>query len=63
MCEATFTAEDFGGWMEQMKSHYGEAHQEAMNEKANLSQEEKMSHMQKWMNDARERFDATEANA
>ena len=56
MCDASFEAENFEGWMEQMKSHYAEAHQDVMQGKMGLSPEEKQQEMMRWMNDARERF-------
>ena len=58
MCEALFSAESFGDWMEQMKPHYGEAHTDVMQEKAGLAPEEQQKEMQTWMSAARERFNS-----
>lgn len=61
-CDATFSAETFEGWVEQMKPHYAAMHGDVMASKAHLSDAEKMKVMQDWMARANEQFDAiTEA--
>ena len=56
LCDASYEAENFEGWTEQMKTHYAEAHQEVMQGKADLSPAEKQQEMMQWMNKARDRF-------
>ena len=57
VCDATFEAESFEGWTEQMKGHYTEAHKDVMEAHAGP---DAMKKMQEWMNDAKSRWDAIE---
>ena len=41
-----------------MKAHYAKIHQDIMQSKANLSDQEKMTEMKKWMDEAKAKFDA-----
>ncbi len=58
LCEVTAQGETFGEWMNAMKSHYAEAHQDFMKQASNASDQEKMAGMQKWMEDNKARFEA-----
>ena len=58
LCEITAQGETFEDWMNALKTHYGEAHADFMQQKYSLSDEEKMTGMQKWMTENKARFDA-----
>lgn len=58
VCEAAFEAEDFSGWVEKMKSHYGETHADVMRSKDTGSQTENMKRMMEWMEEAKSRWNA-----
>ncbi len=58
LCDHEEQGNSFEEWMEALKPHYAEAHAEFMEGKANLTPEEQMAEMQKWMEDNRARFDA-----
>ena len=58
MCATNFSADSFAGWMNEAKSHYTEAHPDIMQNKAGLSEEDKMKDMQAWMTAAQARFEA-----
>ena len=58
ICDHEAQGETFEDWMNAMKSHYGQAHADIMQSKANLSDEVKMAGMQKWMNENKTRFEA-----
>jgi hypothetical protein len=57
LCDKSFESEHFEDWIEQMKSHYAQAHTHTMQANADLPKEEQMEKMGEWMEDARERFD------
>jgi hypothetical protein len=57
MCDHEESAETFEEWMNKLKPHYGEAHAEFMQGKANLADEEKKVEMQKWMANNKTRFE------
>lgn len=57
VCEATFEAEDFGGWVEKMKGHYGEAHKDVMESKDSGSEMENMKQMKEWMDKAKAKWE------
>ncbi len=59
-CEATFQAEDFSGWMEQMKGHYAEAHQDVLSAQDTGSMVENMNKMKDWMDGMKSKWDTAE---
>ncbi len=58
LCDHEESAEIFEEWMNKLKPHYAEAHADFMKQKGNLSQDEQMAEMQKWMTDNKARFEA-----
>ena len=58
LCEYEAQGETFGEWMNAMKPHYAEAHADVMMSKSNLTEEEKMQEMQKWVAENKAKFDA-----
>jgi hypothetical protein len=58
LCDHVASGETFEEWMNALKPHYGEAHAEIMNGKADLTEEEKRKEMEKWMAENKVRFDA-----
>ena len=58
LCDATAEGEAFGEWMKALMPHYMEAHAEAMQGKAGLSDEEKKAEMDNWMLENKARFEA-----
>ncbi len=58
MCDFVEKGDTFENWMSNLKSHYGEKHMDFMMQKSNLTDEEKMAGMQKWMSDNRARFES-----
>ena len=53
MCEKEFSAENFEGWFEQMKTHYMTDHADFMKQAQNKPKEEGM----KWMADMKAKFE------
>ena len=51
ICEFETQGETFENWMNNLRTHYGENHMDFMMQKANLTGEEKMEGMNKWMED------------
>jgi hypothetical protein len=60
VCEATFQADDFSGWMEQMKGHYVEAHKDVMSSEDTGSMEQNMQKMLAWMNEMKAKWETVE---
>ncbi len=58
LCDHEAQGETFEEWMNALKPHYAEAHAEVMKGKANLTEEEQKSEMQKWMDENKARFEA-----
>ncbi len=58
LCEVTAEGETFEAWMNALKPHYAQAHADVMKGKSDLSDEEKMAEMNKWMTENKARFDA-----
>ena len=58
ICDHEAQGETFEEWMNALKPHYAEAHAEVMKGKANLTEEEQKTEMQKWMVDNKARFEA-----
>ena len=56
LCEVTAEGETFEQWMNALKPHYAEAHNDVMNSKKGTS-EEMEAEMMKWMADNKARFD------
>lgn len=59
ICDHEESAETFEEWMNKLKPHYGEAHADFMKQKGELSKDEQMAQMQKWMVENKARFEAT----
>ena len=57
LCDFVEKGENFEAWMNALKKHYGEKHMDFMMQKGNLTDEEKMDGMKKWMEDNKTRFD------
>ncbi len=53
LCEVTAQGETFEEWMNNLKSHYFEAHPEVMKDSSKTKED-----MDKWMVENRARFDA-----
>ncbi len=58
LCSTSVQAKTFEEWMDKMKPHYAEAHQDFMKQNSTDTDEEKMVGMQKWMVDNKARFEA-----
>ena len=58
MCDYQVKGNTFEEWMNTLKPHYGEVHADHMKQMGELSKEEQMAGMQKWMAENKERFDA-----
>ena len=58
LCETTAEGETFEEWTNKLKPHYAEAHIDFMQQKGELTKEEQMTEMQKWMVENKARFDA-----
>ncbi len=58
MCDHEAQGETFEEWMEALKPHYAQAHADYMMQKGEMSDEEKMAGMQKWMADNKKRFES-----
>lgn len=58
LCEYEVQAETFEEWMEAMKPHYAQVHGDFMKQMSEKPREEQMAQMQKWMTEARARFEA-----
>ena len=62
MCDYQAKGNTFEEWMNTLKPHYGEVHADQMKQMAEMSKEEQMAGMQKWMADNKARFDAQPEN-
>lgn len=60
LCDAVAEGETFEQWMENLKPHYAAAHADFMKAKSEMSKEQQMTEMQKWMEDNKARFEAAE---
>jgi len=58
LCDHGASGESFEEWMKALMPHYMEAHADVMSSKANLTEEEKKTEMEKWMAENRQRFEA-----
>ena len=58
MCDHEAQGNTFEEWMENLKPHYAEAHADHMKQMGEMSKEEQMAGMQKWMMENKARFDA-----
>jgi hypothetical protein len=59
ICDYEAKGETFEKWMNALMPHYNQLHAEFMQNKANLTDEEKKKEMQKWMEKNKARFDVT----
>lgn len=59
LCDHEETAETFAEWMNKLKPHYAQAHADFMKQMGELSKEEQMAGMQKWMEENKARFNAS----
>ena len=62
ICEFEAQGATFEEWMNTLKPHYGQAHMDVMQSKADLSDEQKITEMQKWMSDNKARFEVQSEN-
>lgn len=60
-CDTSFSAENFEGWVEQMKPHYAQAHADVMASHATGNEEENMKKMKEWMDQAKQRWESVES--
>ena len=58
LCDFVESGETFEKWMGALKSHYSDKHMDFMMQKSNLTDDEKMTGMKKWMDNNKARFDA-----
>lgn len=57
LCEFEAQGETFEEWMNNLKPHWAVAHEDIMQEKMALSEEEQKADMKKWMDENKARFD------
>ena len=62
ICEFETQGSTFEEWMNALKPHYGQVHLDVMQAKTHLSDEQKMTEMQHWMNTNKVRFEAQPEN-
>ena len=55
-CDFEEKGETFEKWMNALKPHYSEKHMNIKVQKADITAEEKMADMKKWMEDNKVRF-------
>jgi hypothetical protein len=58
LCDVTAQGETFEEWQKALLPHYMQVHADVMKGKANLTDEEKKTEMDKWMAQNKARFEA-----
>ena len=57
LCDHQAQGETFEDWMNALKPHYAKAHSDVMKQAGNMTREEMMQKMNKWMDENRTRFE------